>query len=61
MKTYYVLWTYVANYSKLMEVQATCSEDAVKQCTFLYDKYFFDKANIYVFDTPPILKKEGGQ
>lgn len=54
MRKYYVLWTYVANYSKLITVEAENPAEAHKQAVGWYGKEFHDKATVYVFDQPPV-------
>ncbi len=61
MKEFYVLWTYAANYSKLMLVKAETAEDALKYATFLYGKDFHAKATVMVFSEPPTLLKHNGE
>lgn len=60
MKTYYVLWTFAANYSKLMEIPAESAEEAKNAVLWLWGKEFRDTCNMYVFDTPPVIKMERG-
>lgn len=55
MKTYYVLWTYVANFSKLLTVQAASPREALDQATGFFSLDFKHKGNVYVFDRPPVL------
>jgi len=55
MKTFYVLWTYIANYSSLMEVKAETPGAALHTATRHYSDDFIQKATVYVFDTPPVL------
>ena len=57
MKTFYVLWTYIANFSRLLKVEAK-DADAALQCTVGWymesdNPAFRDKATVYVFDSPP--------
>jgi hypothetical protein len=54
-KKYYVLWTYIANFSSVIEVEAETSEAAVKIATYGFSDDFHKKARIYVWDTPPVL------
>jgi hypothetical protein len=53
MKTFYVLWTYQANYSGLLEVPAESAEKACKQVLNFWAPDFAKKACVYVFDTKP--------
>lgn len=55
VKTYYVLWTYIANFSKLMSVQADSPREALDKATGLFSSDFKHKGNVYVFDRPPVL------
>ena len=54
-KTFYVLWTYVSNYSRLQTIQATTAGEAYEMATAFYGPKFLDEANVYVFDTPPVI------
>lgn len=58
MKKFWVLWTYIANYSSLLEVEAESPEDAIKRTTHMFSNDFHMKANVYVFDHPAILIQE---
>lgn len=60
MKKFWVIWTYSANYSKLMEIEAKDAEEAAKRATFLYGDRFHKEANIYVFDTKPAFQVVNG-
>ena len=53
---FYVMWTYIGNYSPLSEVYADSAEDAVKMETRFFSDDFHKKANIYVFDKPPVFQ-----
>lgn len=55
LKSYWVLWTYIANYSKLTRVEARDAEDAMDMVTGHFSKDFQKKATVYVFDREPIL------
>lgn len=57
LKKYWVLWTYVANYSKLIEVEAESGQDAADKATGLFSKDFQKKGNVYVFDREPAFVK----
>jgi hypothetical protein len=56
-KKYWVLWTYVANYSSLVEVDAESGEDAADKVTGFFSKDFQQKASVYVFDREPSFVK----
>lgn len=58
MKKYWVLWTYIANYSSLIEVDAESGEDAADKVTGLFSKDFRKKASVYVFDRPPTFMQK---
>ena len=55
IKTYYVLWTYGSNYSKLISIEATTAVDAADQATGHFSKSFQEKGTVYVFDRTPVL------
>lgn len=56
-KKYWALWTYVANYSNLIEVDAESAEDAADKVTGLFSKDFQQKASVYVFDRAPAYQQ----
>lgn len=55
MKTFYVIWTYVANYSGLITVEAESADAAKQQVLDRYGAEFADAARIFVFDAPPVI------
>jgi hypothetical protein len=60
MKDYYVIWTYVANYSSMMVVSA---EDEVSACEKVYAVFgqdFRKRATVYVWSTPPAYIGKNG-
>ena len=57
MKKFWVLWTYVANYSNLIEVDAESAEDAAKRVTGFFSKDFSQKGSVYVFDKAPAFQQ----
>ncbi len=59
MKSYWVMWTYIANYSKPIHVRAETAEDAIDQACGFFSADFKKKASIYVFDREPVLTKKG--
>lgn len=60
MKTYYVLWTYIANFSTLMPVKANTAEEALAEtCGYVHDD-FKQKATVVVFEHPPALVQYKG-
>lgn len=72
MRTYYVLWHYIANYSDIIPVEANNAEDAIERACGLYmgssntaynslPAAFRDKATVYVFDSPPALIVHKGE
>jgi hypothetical protein len=55
MKTFYYMWTYVANYSGLREIQAESAEDALQKILGFYPgDHFRSHGRIYVFGMPPV-------
>ena len=59
MRTFYVLWTYIANYSRLMKVSAKDATEAAESAMF--GPGFDEKATVYVFDVPPAMIVYKGQ
>ncbi len=58
MRTYWILWTYIGNYSdKVIKVEAQDSEHALEAATGFYSDDFQKKATVYVFDREPVLTK----
>jgi hypothetical protein len=57
MNTYWILWTYSANYSELVEVKAKNPTHAIEVATAFYSADFKKKATVYVFDHPPVNVK----
>jgi hypothetical protein len=58
MKKYYILWTYVANFSsKITEIFAESPEGAAIQFSKIFSDDFNRKGTVYVFDTPPVFVK----
>lgn len=55
MRTFYVLWTYIANFSRLMPVRAETAEEAYMESCGHLSEDFRAKATVYVFDAPPAL------
>lgn len=54
MKTFYVFWTYIANYG-YSQIEARDEEHAAK---IIYDGFsddFRQKGEVYVFDKPPVF------
>jgi hypothetical protein len=60
VKTYWVLWTYSANYSELRRIEADSPEKAKDAATCLYGPDFHNKAMVYVFDRAPVLTMDKG-
>jgi len=56
MKKFYVIWTYIGNYSNVMELFGNTAEDILKSLYGFYSEDFKKKANIYIFENPPILQ-----
>ena len=61
MKTYYVLWTYIANYSELREIEARSPEEAHKAMTDWFGPEFHAKATVYIFDKAPVMTYTKGE
>lgn len=55
MKQFYVLWTYIGNYSKLMPVKADSPQKALKLTTEGFGPEFLRNAIVFVFDHSPAL------
>lgn len=53
MNTYYVLWTYAANYSSLLKIEAKSAEFAASHAMYFFGDEACKKAKVYVFDAPP--------
>ncbi len=53
MKQFYVLWTYIANFSRLIPIKAESAEAALKESCGYFSDDFKRKATVYVFDAPP--------
>lgn len=53
MKLWYVLWTYSANYSRLMKVQAATGEEAAQIVTTGFSADFRTRGSVFVFDHEP--------
>ena len=56
MKKFWVLWTYSANYSSLMEIEASSAKEASERATGFFSTDFHKRGNIYVFDKAPAYK-----
>ncbi len=54
-KQFYVLWTYIANYSRLIPIKAETPEIAREESCGYFSDDFKKKATVFVFDTPPTL------
>lgn len=59
MNTYWVMWTYIANYSKPIRVEAKDADEAIKLTCGYFSDDFHKKASIYVFDREPVMTKKG--
>jgi hypothetical protein len=53
------MWTFVSNFSKLVKVRASSSEQAIDFAIFYNSKEFFEKANVFVFDKAPVFIAHG--
>lgn len=56
-KKYWVLWTYIANFSKLVEIEASSPTEAAEFVTGHFSKDFEAKATVYVFDHSPVYQR----
>lgn len=61
MKQFYVLWTYVANFSRLISIQAESAEQAYNMACGYFGKDFTKKATVFVFDSPPCMIQHEGE
>lgn len=61
MKKFYVLLTYIANYSKLMEIEARDATAAHKACTDWFGPEFHAKSTVYIFTEPPVVTYMKGE
>lgn len=60
MNTYYVLGTYLGNYSERpWEMMAKSLEQAADNLRHFFSQDFRAKGTVYVFDTPPVLTVKG--
>ena len=57
MRKFWVIWTYIGNYSDCMEVQGNSAEEVAKSLMDFYSADFRKRGNIYVFDKEPAFKK----
>jgi hypothetical protein len=57
MKTFYVIWTYIGNYSEVKPVEAKTADDAADKATSFFSKDFQKKGTVYVFDHAPTFTK----
>ncbi len=54
MKTYYVLWQYIANFnSEPWEIRAESPEQAAEKLRSNFRPEFSEKGRVLVFDQPP--------
>ena len=55
MNTYFLLWTYLGNYSdKPLKVEAENPGAAIDKLCRWYSKDFAEKATIFVYETLPV-------
>ncbi len=63
MRDFWVIWTYIGNFSKLQKVQANNPADALERVTGFFGSDFRKRGSVYVFDKEPVIsvepKKEG--
>lgn len=55
MKSYWVIWTYCANFSAPRRVEAADAQQAADRATAHYSDDFRRAASVYVFEAPPVL------
>lgn len=60
MKTYWIIWTYIANFGR-MTVQAKSEDEAVNRLYDCFSPDFENRATVYVFDKEPSLVLRNGQ
>lgn len=61
-KTYYVHWTYVANYcSTPLRITATSPEAALTQVLELFSDDFAAKGSIYIYESAPVITVREGR
>lgn len=61
MKKYYVIWTYIGNYSDVKEVDAESASEAAQKVTWTFSADFQKKAHVYVFDREPAFHQGPAQ
>lgn len=61
MKQFYVLWTYIANFSRLIPVKAENAERALMESCGYFSEDFRKKATVFVFDSPPTMIQYKGE
>lgn len=62
MRKFWVLWTYIANYSERpIEVTAKDEDEARKMATGFYEgnPKWNEHSTVYVFNSPPVIYKKG--
>ncbi len=61
MNQYYVLWTYIANFSRLITIKADNAEEARKLSCGFFSEDFAKKATVFIFETPPAIIQYKGE
>lgn len=61
MKQFYVLWTYIANFSRVIPVKSDTPENAAKETCGYFSDDFKKKATVFVFDSPPTMVQYKGE
>lgn len=62
MKTYYVVWLYIANHStKPWEIKAESAEQAAQKLIRGFSDAFSEKGKVMVFEQPPVYTYEGSK
>lgn len=58
MKKFWIMWTYFANYGGPILVGAETPDEAVKFVSSAYSEDFKERADVYVFDSPPSFARD---
>ncbi len=58
MKDFYVIWTYIGNYSKVQKIEAKDELEAAERATYCFSNDFKQKGTVYVFDRSPVYVKQ---
>ena len=55
MRKFYVIWTYLANYGVMDNVEAETAELAARRGVLGFSEDFARKGKVYVFDDEPLF------